>query len=283
MGLPSPKALTDIRTCPTFVINLDRRKDRWQDFSTQPLLKQFTKLDRFSAVEGAKLDPFTDKRIGINTRRNIIKNYRRSHYEINTLGAIGASLSHITIWENFLKSDATHVVVFEDDTLVREKDLTLIDKLIPTLPEEWDMWLLGTHKWMLDGVPLSADKKSWWKVTQFTGAHAYVLSRRGAELLLQEPFPIETHIEFYITACSLLKGLRIIKHPYLRMTYSMENSTTNDSDTFESRRSCPVCYVPDNYANVLYMLHKDSYTVRAVQLSLLLALGYGAWRVLKKT
>jgi hypothetical protein len=281
MALPSSKALTDIRTCPTFVINLDRRKDRWQEFSAQPTLKQFTTLDRFSAVEGAKLDPFTDKRISIHTRQNIVKNYRRSHYEINTLGAIGASLSHFTIWENFLKTDANHIVVFEDDTLVRDQDLALIDNLIPSLPDEWDMWVLGTHKWMLQGVPLSSDKTSWWKINQFTGAHAYVLSRRGAELLLQEPYPIETHVEFYICACSLLKGLRIIKHPLLRMTYSMESSTVNDSDTFESRLSCPVCYVPDNYPKVLYFFRKDGYMVRGVQLALLAALGYGAYKMWK--
>lgn len=48
--------LQDIRRCPTFVINLDRRKDRWLEFAAQPTLKEFDRLERFSAVEGAKLD-----------------------------------------------------------------------------------------------------------------------------------------------------------------------------------------------------------------------------------
>lgn len=275
--------LEDIRTCPTYVINLDRRKDRWDEFSSQPTLKEFTKLDRFSAVDGSKLDPYTDKRISIHTRMNIVNNYRRSHFEINTLGAIGASLSHIGIWKKFLESDSEYVVVFEDDTVVTEKDMFLVDKLVRTLPKEWDMWLLGTHKWMFKGLPITEDAKGWWKTSQFTGAHAYVLSRRGAKLLLEEPLPIETHIEFYITAIAKLKGLVIVRHPGLRIGYKMEYTLTNDSDTFESRYSCPVCYVPDDYLHSMYMISRDSWKMRAVQGVALAVAGYGLWSLYKRT
>jgi hypothetical protein len=264
------------------VINLDRRKDRWDEFSSQETMKQFKKLERFSAVDGSKLDPFTDKRIGIHTRLNIVRNYRRSHYEINTLGAIGASLSHIGIWKRFLESDAEYAVVFEDDTVVREEDLTRVDTLIRDLPQGWDLWLLGTHKWMYQGVPLTDDPKGWSKTLQFTGAHAYVISRRGAQILLDEPFPIETHIEFYITACVKLKGLKIVRHPSLRIGYNAEYTKENDSDTFESRFSCPVCYVPDNYMDTLYILSKNGWPVRTLQVGTVLLGGYIAWRLYKQ-
>jgi hypothetical protein len=127
--------------------------------------------------------------------------------------------------------------------------MDLIDSLIPKLPSEWDMWLLGTHAWAFKGVPLTSDVDSWTKVKEFTGAHAYVLNRRGAEILLAEPFPIETHIEYYISACAQLKGLKIIRHPILRMRYSMEITQEDDSDTFDSFKSCPVCMVPDSFLN----------------------------------
>lgn len=239
--------LTDIRTCPAYVINLDRRKDRWTKFSAQPTLKEFTNLQRFSAVDGSLLDVKNDKRISLHTRQNIFRKYRRSDYEINTAGAIGASLSHFTIWETFLKSDAEYLVVFEDDTIVDEKVMLKVDSLIPKLPKDWDMWLLGRHRWAYSGVPLTADKKGWWKVRNFTGAHGYVLSRRGAEMLLQEKFPIETHVEYYICAVAEMKGMTIINHPTLRQSYFAERDETDDSDTFDSKYSCPVCLIPDNY------------------------------------
>jgi len=239
--------MQDIRECPTFVINLDRRKDRWQSFSKQKVLKEFKNLKRFSAVDGSKIDVLNDTRVSPHTRMNISNKYRRSDYEINTPGAIGASLSHIGCWKKFLDSDAKYLVVFEDDTLVDDTYMELIDSLIPKLPSEWDMWLLGTHAWAFKGVPLTKDVDSWVKVKQFTGAHAYVLSRKGAEILLAEPFPIETHIEYYISACAQLKGLKLIRHPNLRMKYSMEITQQDDSDTFDSFKSCPVCMIPDGF------------------------------------
>ena len=241
--------LTEIQSCPTFVVNLDRRPDRWKTFSAQPLVKQFSQLKRFSAVDGNKLDVLNDKRISPGTRQNIMRKYRRSDYEINTPGAIGATFSHSSIWREFLQTNAEYVVIFEDDTMVRKKDLDLITKLIPRLPQEWDMWLLGHHTWNIKSTPLTSNVESWHKVQQFTGAHAYILNRRGAELLLEEIFPIDTHIEYYISAMANLKGLKLIKHPSLCMTYFAAANEEADSDTFDSVLSCPVCMVPDTLLN----------------------------------
>ena len=245
--------MLDIRSCPTLVINLDRRPDRWNDFSKQPTLKEFSNLKRFSAVDGSKINVRTDTRISPHTRFNISKKYRRSDYEINTPGAIGASFSHITCWKTLLESKAEHLVVFEDDTLVTDAYMEKIDSLVKSLPAKWDMWLLGTHAWMFKGNPLTKDLKGWWKVNVFTGAHAYILSRRGAEILLQECFPIETHIEYYISSCVRLKGLSVIRHADLRMIYSMELTQAEDSDTFDTN-SCPLCIIPDTFPSTgIYM------------------------------
>ena len=241
-------ALQEFRQCPTFVINLDRRPDRWANFSAQPALAEFKQLQRFSAVDGANLNLLQDERISLHTRMNLVNRARRSHYEIATPGACGASFSHIGIWEQFLKSGAEYVVVFEDDTVVDQTSLAYIDALIPRLPTQWDMWLLGTHKWGLDGKALDPlNPKGWYTVSSFTGAHAYVLSRKGAELLLENPYPIETHIEYYITGCAKLKGLKLIKHWALRMTYFAEATEKDDSDTYDGWKSCPTCYIPDDY------------------------------------
>uniref|UniRef100_A0A6C0HES4 Glycosyl transferase family 25 domain-containing protein n=1 Tax=viral metagenome TaxID=1070528 RepID=A0A6C0HES4_9ZZZZ len=266
--------MLDIRKCPTLVINLDRRPDRWNEFKQQFTLKEFKYLERFPAIDGSKIDTHNDTRISPHTRMNIAKKYRRSDYEINTPGAIGASLSHASCWKHLLDSKYEYLVVFEDDTLVTKEYLQKIDNLIPTLPE-WDMWLLGTHSWGLQGLPLSKDQKGWWKVISFTGAHAYVLNRRGAEILLKEVFPIETHIEYYISACSVLKGLRLISHSDLRMKYSMELTSSSDSDTFDSYKSCPVCIVPDNFLNTGLYLSSGTLERAVISISALLIIAYG--------
>jgi hypothetical protein len=271
--------LKDIRECPTYVINLDRRPDRWQTFLQQPALNEFKQLQRFSAVDGAKLNIPQDERVSLHTRHNIAKKFRRSHYEICTPGAIGASLSHISIWKKFLESDSEYVVVFEDDTLVKDEYLKKIDVLVNYLPEDWDMWLLGTHRWSFKGDPLSSnDRKSWWGVKEFTGAHSYVLSRRGAKILLDDPFPIETHIEYYICGCSYFKGLKIIKHWALRMGYAAELTQEADSDTFDTMKSCPLCYLPDNYSDYGLYISYDRLVRILIGVSALGFVGYGYYK-----
>ena len=270
--------LTTIRTCPTFVVNLDRRKDRWDIFSNQSACATFQDLQRFSAVDGSKLDIVHDERISLHTRQNITNKTRRSHYEISTAGAIGATLSHVSIWNRFLQGDADYIVVFEDDTIMDERSLAYIDQLIPLLPNDWHMWLLGHHAGSFRGTPLiPGQSKGWWSVTGFTGAHAYVLSRKGAEILLEDPFPIETHIEFYITACAELKGLQVIKHWALRMGYFLEQTEVLDSDTFEGRKTCPVCYIPDNFPEVGFYMSYDQYYRAMVGLLALGIVGWGAY------
>jgi GR25 family glycosyltransferase involved in LPS biosynthesis len=268
--------LTDIRLYPTYVINLDRRPERWNEFSKQPILREFKQLQRFSAVDGSKLDIMNDERVSIHTRHNIHNKFRRSDYEINTVGAIGATFSHVTLWQNFLKGKEEYLVVFEDDTIVGKKEMDLIDSLIPTLPESWDVWLLGRHNWQFKETHLDPRKPKGWKsVQQFTGAHGYVLSRRGAEILVQNPFPIETHIEYYISACSALKDLRLICHHDLRMKYSMELTKSSDSDTFDSYKSCPVCIVPDNFLNTSLYLSSGTLERAVISISALLIIAYG--------
>jgi hypothetical protein len=112
---------------------------------------------------------------------------------------------------------------------------------------------------------VSRELNGWKSVQQFTGAHGYVLSRRAAELLVENPFPIETHIEYYISACSELKGLRIIKHSSLRLSYNDEKSSKSDSDTFLNTQSCPTCKIPDHYyLHGLYFSYEQLVALLAV-------------------
>ncbi len=268
--------IQDIRTYPTFVINLNRRPDRWQLFQQQPAVRTFSNLQRFSAVDGKQLDIYTDERISLHTRLNILKNFRRSHYEINTPGAVGASLSHIGIWTKFLQGDAERCIVFEDDAMITEPILRTINQTMQTLPEGCDIWLLGLHQGtpqIVNGLPSTSP---WQLISQFTGAHAYMLTRRAARILCEDPFPIETHIEYYITSCAALKGLRIVQHKEFRVQFLMEQTKVQDSDTFEGETSCPTCYIPDDFPKVGYYRSYADYYRGLIGLAALAFVTFGA-------
>lgn len=233
----------DFDTMPVYVINLDRRKDRWTEFLQQPVLKEFQGLERFSAVDGKMLDWENDNRISVHTRDNIRKNFRRSHYEINTVGACGATFSHVGCWEKFLKTDSEYCMVLEDDINFTKKDLEKAEILAKRIPENFDVWILGHHygarsiQWM--------PKSPWYIVNQFTGAHCYIITRKAAKIFLEECFPVETHIEFYMTSTAKQKKLFMFRNINLRVQQMAESTLGNDSDTFGGA-TCPLCRVPDN-------------------------------------
>ena len=106
----------DIRAIPVFCINLDKRPERFKKFSAQPGAKALlTNIQRFSAIDGATIDPLKSDKIALQTKYNILHKTRRSHGEINTLGAIGCSLSHYGVWQKFLEGKADYCLVLEDD------------------------------------------------------------------------------------------------------------------------------------------------------------------------
>ena len=92
-----------------FVINLDKREDRWKNMKKQ-LEKQnlLEKTTRFSAIERTWTTvPF--EKLSDSFLCKLVEGNRYS-----SLGAIGAYESHMKLWETCLELDEP-IVVFEDD------------------------------------------------------------------------------------------------------------------------------------------------------------------------
>jgi len=235
---------------PAYVINMKERTDRWKRFISQPAVQKFKKLRQISGVNGKKLDYRKDIRIGMQTKLNIFRNYRRSHYEIATLGAIGSSMSHISIWKKFVASGAEMCIVLEDDAILTEDQIKNINELSHTLPKDWGIWILGFYRPNLIIAPMP--QKPWNKVYGFTAAHAYLLRREAAVKLLEESFPIQTHIEYYMTGSSILKGFNIVQHPDVHIEFFRKlTPRTRDSNTSQHKKNgCPTCKVSDDLSQI---------------------------------
>jgi len=239
----------DIFRLPTYIINLKERPDRWKRFTDQPTVHSF-KFKRVNAINGKKLNYVRDRRISLKTKLNILRNYRRSHNEIATLGAVGSSLSHIDAWRQFVASGAKRCLILEDDAIITADQMEQIDKLVPDLPAKWGIWILGYYRPNL--IVESLHAKPWNRVYNFTAAHAYLLTREAAEKLLEEATPIETHIEYYMTGASILKEFTIVQHPDIHIEFfRKEGPRTRDSNTSQHKKSgCPTCNVPDDYSQI---------------------------------
>jgi len=232
---------------PSYFINMDERKDRLKRFTEQQVTNYMPRLRRVRAFNGKAIKNYQkDRRISLRTRFNIYRNYRRSHHEIATLGAVGASLSHFDVWKRFVASGEPLCLVFEDDARITTAAIHEAHRLWPTLPSAWGIWLLGYYEPNMIKEPL---ENSWNKIYNFTAAHAYLLKREAAIKLLEDAFPIEMHVDHYMSVCATMKGFQILQHPDINIPFwgVEDGPRLNDSNTSQhKKRGCTVCKVPDD-------------------------------------
>ena len=225
----------DIHAIPVFCINLDKRPERFKKFSAQPGAKALlTNIQRFPAIDGTTIDPLKSDKIALQTKYNILHKTRRSHGEINTLGAIGCSLSHYGVWQKFLEGKADYCLVLEDDADVpvdlREQVMACTEGT-----HAFDVWALS---YRLRGS--LRELVGPWKVPEYYwGTSAYIISRAGAENLSKSFFPVECHMDKFFCLQSDLGYIRLVVNASINM---WTLSYGSDVQMYK----CDLCDFPDN-------------------------------------
>jgi GR25 family glycosyltransferase involved in LPS biosynthesis len=121
------------------LINLDRSADRLAEFVAAN--GHVESIERFSAIEGAAQDIAALVRDGI---------FERGVAEVYGAGAVGAALSHLALWEKAIVTNAA-LTVCEDDAVFNRDFAAASQRLIATLPSDWDFVLWG---WNFDSYLL---------------------------------------------------------------------------------------------------------------------------------
>lgn len=226
---------------PMVCINLERRPDRWAKVQTMARAADI-KIDRLEAVDAKTFVAHEHPAITLGTAHNIYYKVRRSHYEIDAGGAIGASLSHFKAWTRAKGSSAPALVIFEDDIVLppdfKERLGRVFDDLKTT---DWDVIQLQVTRYTNGGIGAKPIKGSepWHSVDSLMGAHAYVVSRRGAERLLARAYPIELHVDAYLAYMARMGHIKMLWHPALDIDQGTSKSDIGHGD-------CEICNVPTN-------------------------------------
>lgn len=240
--------MVNIQTLPLFCINLDRRKDRWTRWTSQPFYTEYKdRILRVSAVDGETLDTLSDPRISLETRvRILIKGARRRHGEINSAGAVGCTLSHRQVWERFLTEfpEEPYALVLEDDVEVPADLLRLLAHIgtPPSGAQQAAVWMLSAN---LRGsvLPLTP---GWGSPQHFWGTCAYLVNREGARVLLDSTLPIESHLDRTFCALQSVSALTIYLHHRINLV------VFEDADTDIQGEPCIFCDLPDVSRGTLY-------------------------------
>lgn len=119
-------------------INLDRRPDRWAHM--QSVSRRFNlNLERFSAIDADKLAECPDK---INPKfeypiGGFLKTIALSKSEWAVI------MSNITVWKRIAQEGGGTYLILEDDTLPDYNFSSLIEEGWKSIPDDWDIVLLG--------------------------------------------------------------------------------------------------------------------------------------------
>ncbi len=253
--------ISNIKDLPTYCINLEKRTDRWNMVQSQPGFKDFEHMQRFIGVDGSKIDIMKDDRITLLTKRNIMKKTRRAHEELSTKGGVGCYLSHVQLWQKFLnESHSSAMLVFEDDVKLSEDSYKNLQYLLVSSPilqntNEYDFCILSPSSnpiYTSRSVEFKGDKKLD-RLNNFTCLVSYIITRRGAEKILPLVFPIESHIDGFISVCSSMNILNVCAPKKKMFYYNITKSNIYDND------GCDICDIKPGFSKDNVIIPKTEY------------------------
>ena len=241
----------DFDSIPKYVINLDRRRDRWNEFQNMSGVDSLQNLRRWSAVDGKLIDLQIDTRVSMFTKYNIIRGERRSHMELNSKGGVGCYLSHVEVWKDFLQKSPSEVgLVLEDDINLTKQSVTNIKDFIASSEviqnsALWDFCIMSMFSGFKSGGPMYPGDDKCMRLMEFAGFHAYFITKKGIRKMLPLLFPIQGHIDWFVSICSQLQYIDLACSP--RALVFQRLSPTDIQKT-------PICKICDLDAN----FQKDS-------------------------
>lgn len=214
------------------VVNLPKRRERILQFGKNYCLP--VSYEIADAVDGSSLDLDDLVKHGIigRTGHQSILNIQNGvpktfHYEVGSKGAVGCSLSHISIWEKIVNENIKYMMVFEDDAFVVGISMDDIINRINDLPDNWHMYLIGQPHTVLEGIPILG-KRDLYKVTRFCGTHAYIINNAGARWLLThgQLYPIQQQIDSHLAELGYEHGF----NTYIHLNVPLINPMGSSSD-----------------------------------------------------
>lgn len=127
--------------------------------------------------------------VGLPTKRDPTKPY------YVTPGHIGCSLSHYMLWQTCMHLPDDYFLVFEDDIVLTHGFADIFERIVPTLPDDWEFAFVGYY-FLPDSAQITRVGK-YLRKTNISPlcTHAYMVHKRGLPKLLAEGFRIWCHVD----------------------------------------------------------------------------------------
>jgi len=172
-----------------FIINLDKRVDRWNKIILQLEQLKINNYERFSAII-----PDID-----NINKKYFNNftYPKSHKVTKQyyIGAIGCKLSHYNIVKLCKQRNYKNVLILEDDVILNSNIDNRFRKIIQNNKDiDWDMLYLGGN--YIKGNKINS---SLFKIKKCLTTHAYAIKNILYDFILNNCLQSGTEIDVFYT------------------------------------------------------------------------------------
>jgi GR25 family glycosyltransferase involved in LPS biosynthesis len=185
-----------------YYINLDRAIKRRNEFERQCATQDLV-VERISAIDGKKIPNTIVKKVlhhprSENFLKSVLMNDRKN------MGHFGCFLSHITVYQKFMKSDKPYCLIFEDDAEFKTTSFKDdVNRHMGNVPNDWDIVLFGFHT--ADDLHEGKNKDTLLKdnifhnLEHWTGLHSYMINKKSCQKLLEKLTSPEWYLDWEIS------------------------------------------------------------------------------------
>lgn len=188
-----------IHDLKVYVINLDRRPDRW-DLASRTLKRAgFKNIERVSAVDGKMIDSQQLKKLVTPSVYQSLGKVRKHHEDLGSVGAVGCYLSHYKVWNQIIETNQPAIIV-EDDLLCHPllNEFELAKDSSPL--KNFDFVLLACEPRERNLLQKTNEKQGIYPYHgMFFLLHFYYLTPQGAQFFSSGALPISHQVDSYMS------------------------------------------------------------------------------------
>ena len=185
-----------------YVINLDRRHDRWIQTEQALQEKGFTNYERFSAIDGKLIDTEQMKTLVDPKVYKDLGKIRKRDEDLGSVGAVGCYLSHYKLWQQIAQTGIPAIIV--EDDIEFHKNWESFSIVYDTTPlENYDVVFLG-HGYLRESklIPKIKNNGIYPYRGMFFGLQFYYITPKAARLFLEDSLPmfyqVDSHMSYKI-------------------------------------------------------------------------------------
>ena len=115
-------------------------------------------------------------------------------------------MSHYNLWTKISKEKEPHIILEDDAIGINSNTKIFLNKILKTLPKDYDIYLLG----FIDLEPISVTNLHE-KVKEFVLLHSYIITPKGAQKLLEQ-LPINMPVDTWFSSIS--DKINIYRHNF---------------------------------------------------------------------